>query len=80
LFWKGCEAKKQSPNCAIGRGSARVCPIVGARSFWKQANSGLSATQLAAEATPAQSELEQLADLRDKGVLTEEEYQPKKKS
>ena len=40
----------------------------------------MSATQLAAEATPAQSELEQLADLRDKGVLTEEEYQPKKKS
>jgi hypothetical protein len=29
-------------------------------------------------AVPAQTELEQLADLRDKGVLTEEEYQAKK--
>ena len=39
--------------------------------------SGTPAQPAVAEA-PAQTELEQLADLRDKGVLTEEEYQAKK--
>jgi hypothetical protein len=39
--------------------------------------SGTPAPKAVAEA-PAQSELEQLADLRDKGILTEEEYQAKK--
>ena len=34
--------------------------------------------QQAAAAIPQQTELEQLADLRDKGILTEEEYQAKK--
>ncbi|UCG23072.1 MAG: SHOCT domain-containing protein [Chloroflexota bacterium] len=36
------------------------------------------AAQPAAKAAPAQSELDKLAELRDEGVLTEEEYQAKK--
>ena len=39
--------------------------------------SGTAAMPVAME-KPAQTELEQLADLRDKGVLTQEEYQAKK--
>ena len=36
------------------------------------------AAQPVTVAAPEQTELEQLADLRDKGILTEEEYQAKK--
>ena len=38
----------------------------------------VAAAPVAVAEAPAPTELEQLADLRDKGVLTEEEYQAKK--
>jgi hypothetical protein len=45
-----------------------------------QESSGQPAAQTAPASPPPQevSELDQLADLRDKGILTEEEYQAKK--